>query len=676
MSRKSLLAAGGAFLILTGILSLALWKVTESLPQIPEFSKVRDSYLSSELFLLDRKGRPLQQLRLDHQKRALLWTKSSEISPAVRTAVLKSEDRRFLSHHGVDWSALLASSYQRILNNSPRGGSTISMQMVKLLNPQGDFWRGFTGKLRQILAVQELEQRWSKEQIFEAYVNLVNFRGEIQGISTAAWKFFDRKSAELNLSEATLLAVQIRSPNATSKKQLQRACWQEPSLCEDMRKLLASEMQISSLGGQNVALHLGQRLGKAGRRGQVHTTLNRDLQTYIQEQIQTQIRKLEAQNVHDAAVMVIENNTGEVWAYVGGSGNLSSAPFVDGVQALRQAGSTLKPFLYATAFEKNILRPDSWLEDSAVDIVFDRGVYKPQNHDRHFYGWVQVRTALGSSLNVPAVKAFKLLNDESFWSVMKALKFRDLREPEHYGPALALGVADVTLEDLTQAYRTLAQDGFWSDIKFELGQEALPSYSVLGAGSARSVREILSENQYRTLGFGLDSDLNLPGTAVKTGTSKDMRDNWCVGMNARFTVGVWLGNFDGQSMWNVMGVSGAAPIWRKTMLWLQEHYPAETSERQKSLVQESQNKPQPYPQVRIAYPLEGMVLALDPAIPKSHQKMPLIFEGKGKDLYWRINDGQKIKVTEAYLWSPLLGRHRFSLYEGAQKRGEVSILVK
>lgn len=639
----------------------------------PSFESVKSSYQISEMQLADRDGGFLHSWRQDLKTRTLSWVSYSDLSSEVVEAVLKSEDRNFFKHHGVDWGALAASFYQRMVFGSPRGASTISMQVVKLVRPSPSSWSGFWGKWKQIVTAFELERQWSKEQILEAYLNLTGFRGEMRGLAASSWGLFNKAPSDLTKTEATLLAVLIRSPNASEGKWQERACWQEPSLCESLKNRL-TWLSSSGAGSRGRALHLAQRLAADGRRGLVQTPLHSELQAFLQEQVQSQIQKLKQQNVSDAAVLVVENSTGEVWGYVGGAGPLSTAEYVDGVRALRQAGSTLKPFLYATAFEKNILHPDSWIEDSAVDIVFDRGVYKPQNHDRHFYGWVKVKTALGSSLNVPAVKVFKLLNDDAFWTKLKALGFKKLQEPEHYGPALALGVADVSLEDLVQAYRTLARGGLYSDLVLEKGQEIPAAERIFKEESARQVLEILSENQNRALGFGLSSVLAHPGTAVKTGTSKDMRDNWCIGMNGRFTVGVWVGNFDGSPMWNVMGVTGAAPIWQKTMQWLQEKFPAPP------LVLSSRvadTKPQLYPGVRIVYPQDGMVLALDPAIPAKHQKMPLLLENpKGKRLHWRINDTQKIKATGNVLWSPLPGRHRFALFEDDKKLGEVSVLVK
>jgi penicillin-binding protein 1C len=338
----------------------------------------------------------------------------------------------------------------------------------------------------------------------------------------------------------------------------------------------------------------------------------------------------------------------------------------------------LKPFLYATAFEKNLLNSESWIEDSAVDIVFDRGVYKPQNHDHQFNGWVQTKMALASSLNVPAVKVLKLLNDDSFWENLQRLHFQGLQSPEHYGPALALGVADVTLEDLTQAYRTLANDGVYTPLKFLKTETAHGSAEqVFSSKSAMEITEILSRKENRVLGFGMESALNLDSSAaVKTGTSKDMRDNWCIGYNSRFTVGVWVGNFEGQPMWNVMGVTGAAPIWNQVMRWLQEQYPSEPLKL--AIIQPAPVKaPKAYPIARISYPQDGMILAVDPSIPLKNQKLPLLVEAENKkNLSWRINGRRTATAQDTYLWTPTPGRHTFELLKNNHLAQKVEILVK
>lgn len=679
---------------------------------VPTYQEMRSGYVSSDLHLLDYQGAPLHQWRQNKKERSFSWIALKDISPTLITAILKSEDKNFFSHSGVDYFALLAGVYQQLVKNSSRGSSTISMQLIKLIAGKKNEYQGLFGKLRQIWSATLLETEWDKKQILEAYLNLVPFRGEYRGLTGISWTLFYKNPIGLTLSESTLLAVLIRSPNAKAADWAARACWQEAQLCKEFQSLTpALDQKITNILPNQHALHFAQRMNRDGYKGEVVTSVRKDLQLYVIEAVQSQIRGLENQNVHDAAVIVLENKTGEVWAYVGGSGLQTQNNYVDGVQAFRQAGSTLKPFLYATAFEKGLLNGASWIEDSAVDIVFDRGVYTPQNHDRQFYGWVQVKTALASSLNVPAVKIFKLLNDESFWNKLHELHFRNLKDPDHYGPALALGVADISLEDLTQAYRTLARKGLYSPLTFVASSQVKTSESqrVFTEKSAQDITQILSEGQNRALGFGLDSSLTLSGAAVKTGTSKDMRDNWCIGYNSKFTVGVWVGNFSGEPMWNVMGITGAAPIWKKVMEYLQEKYPvqedASISERlvkstsfkssgvassgnedvknkspenrEPEVVNLKMEKPEKYPQLRILYPQDGMVMALDPSIPAANQKMPLLVEGSRENkLFWKIDGKDIVSADGAHLWTPTLGYHRFELYQNKELTQSVQVLVK
>lgn len=650
-------------------------------PHLDSFENVKASYQSSELILLDQQGELLHQWRQSKNERTFSWVLVGQVSPAFTQALIKSEDQKFYRHQGVDHKALLASFYQRLFKRSPRGASTLTMQTVKLISRDPGAFQGWIGKLRQIIAAYRLEASWNKAQILESYINLISFRGEIRGLASASWLLFQKSPSGLTLPESTLLSVLIRSPNAPVSMWLKRACWQEPTKCAELSAIVQQlPAQNRRLSENQYAIHLAQRLSKTGVIGEVTTSLHKDIQLYAQEVVQAQIHSLEQKNVRDAAVLVLENATGEVWAYVGGSGLQEKSLYVDGTQALRQAGSTLKPFLYATAFEKNLLHGDSWIEDSAVDIVFDSGIYKPQNHDHHFYGWVQVKTALASSLNVPAVKTFKLLNDNSLWDKLSSMNFRSLQQPEHYGPAMALGVVDVTLEDLTQAFRTLARGGIYSSMTFfPTKNGSSENRQVFSLQSSNEVAKILSENQNRALGFGLDSALSVPGAAVKTGTSKDMRDNWCLGFNSRFTVGVWVGNFNGEPMWNVLGVTGAAPIWKKIMEKLQESYPAIAEKELPKLVQEMDRRqtPEKYPQAQILYPQNGMILALDPGIPADHQKVPLIVQGGiQKNLRWRIDGKEMVSVRDSYLWTPQEGRHSFDLYEGKSLRQSLQIIVK
>ncbi|MCU0605814.1 MAG: penicillin-binding transpeptidase domain-containing protein, partial [Desulfobacterales bacterium] len=264
-------------------------------------------------------------------------------------------------------------------------------------------------------------------------------------------------------------------------------------------------------------------------------------------------------------------------AYAGITGDPGRSRFVDGVAARRQAGSALKPFLYALAFDRRILTAASLLDDSPLDLAVTTGIYRPQNYDRGFQGAVTVRTALAASLNIPAVRALELTGVDPFLDVLRELGIRELSESgDFYGPALALGSADVSLWELVNAYRTLANHGIRGELALTAGAApAGPPRRVFSAQAAFIVSDILADREARAPTFGLENPLATRfWTAVKTGTSKDMRDNWCVGYSQHVTVGVWVGNFSGEPMREVSGVSGAAPIWLDLMNHLHRSRPS------------------------------------------------------------------------------------------------------
>jgi penicillin-binding protein 1C len=448
----------------------------------------------------------------------------------------------------------------------------------------------------------------------------------------------------------------------------------------------------------NDAPHLAARLLKRpGER--VQSTLDGDLQRFAATMMREHLSDLAERGVGDGALIVLDNATGDVLAYVGSAGVLSSAPQVDGVTAKRQPGSTLKPFLYALALDGKILTAASLLDDSPIAIATVRGMYVPQNYDRDFHGLVSVRTALASSLNVPAVRTLELIGVDRFHDVLKRLGLDTLdRDGEFYGAALALGDADVTLAALTNAYRTLANGGAFSPTRLRspgrdeappnLQSTALRPQRVFGTPATYIVGDILSDPAARALSFGLENPLaTRVWSAVKTGTSKDMRDNWCVGFTSRYTVGVWVGNFSGAPMRDVSGVTGAAPIWRevvhrlhandpssrpaapsgliRTSVWFDP--PVETERKEWFLfgtemtVVESTSTESVAPRIR--YPAADAIIALDPDIPVGAQRVVFEAAPATAGFRWRL-DGALLGEGDArgrFDWRPSRGRHTLEL---------------
>jgi penicillin-binding protein 1C len=680
----------------------------------PSFEEVRVGYTPSDSWLLDRHGEVLQQVRINHDVRRLQWTRLEDISPALLQAMLYSEDKRFYEHAGVDWQAMLAAGWRNAWQTKTRGASTITMQLTGLLDEQPVHGRRNIGqKIGQSGAALWLDAKWRKDEILEAYLNLVTYRGELQGVAAMSAGLFKKAPAALDAREAALAAALIRSPNAKPAKVTKRACellkhMQRAEACNDLEGFASLR-----LGGPfeitvaDHAPHLARQLiHRAGER--VPSTIEAPLQRYANQRLRANLLDLANQNAQDGAVLVLDNATGEVLAWVGSSGSLSEAGEVDGILAKRQAGSTLKPFLYALAIQKKSLMAASILDDSPVRITTPGGLYIPQNYDKQFMGPVTTRVALASSLNVPAVRTLLRVGGDAFVDELRSLGFSTLdQSADYYGYSLALGAADVRLLDLTNAYRALANDGQWRAVKTQPNARLAKPRAVLTPAASYIVSDLLSDNTARSHTFGMDSVLNTPyWTAVKTGTSKDMRDNWCIGYSRHYTVGVWLGNANGSPMHDVSGVSGAAPIWREVMDYLhhgltgvhvasikpalptgvnsreirfepafeparrelflsgteQEVIVAnkETAERL-SANKERRNTAK---LARIAYPGEGTIIALDPEIPPQLQRV--VFKATvvlPSTWSWRL-DGHKLDEDSLkHPWFPEPGRHQLQLLE-------------
>jgi len=286
----------------------------------------------------------------------------------------------------------------------------------------------------------------------------------------------------------------------------------------------------------------------------VTTTLDSGVQALATGALRRQLLGLGGDRARDGAVVVVDNATGDVLAYVGGvRGGNSTAPAVDNADAYRQAGSTLKPFLYGQAIERGFLTPASILDDSPVQLDTASGLYVPKDYDHDFKGPVSVRTALAGSLNVPAVRTLLLDGVEDFRDRLWDMGYRGLTEDgDYYGYSLALGSAEVTLLQQAAAYRAIEDGGRYRPLRLRADDPAGEPHGVMAPAAAWIVADMMSDPDARAVTFGVDSALRLPfWAAAKTGTSKAMRDNWCIGFSDRFTVAVWVGNAEGDSMTRV-----------------------------------------------------------------------------------------------------------------------------
>ena len=529
---------------------------------------------------------------------------------------------------------------------------------------------------------------WSKQEILEAYLNLVTFRGELQGIAAASRGLFRKDPSGLTESESLILAVLIRSPNASVEHVVKRALLLAASLksraeVTEIQALVTASLTAPYFLKPRIALapHVALYLLKPGMK-QAASTLDGDLQSLAQGLLKQYLTDLRDQNAKDAAVLVLANKTGEVLAYVANAGLNPHASHVDGIRAKRQAGSTLKPFLYAMAIDRRLITAATLLEDAPIDLPTETGIYRPENYDNIYRGQVPARVALASSLNVPAVRLLLLTGTEPFVQKLEALGFGPLRDGDYYGHSLALGTLDVSLWDLTNACRTLANGGWWSEARLAPDAGKSEGRRLFSKEAAFIVSDILSDREARSTTFGLENPLSTKfWTASKTGTSKDMRDNWCIGFSSDYTVGVWVGNFSGEAMWNVSGISGAAPIWLEVMKYLHKAVPSRPPSPPDGVVMAAASDPdersrkewfikgtetgliqyvKAWPLPRITYPPAEALIALDPDIPAPHQKIFFQASGSPHRLRWLL-DGEFVGEGTMHSWTPMRGHHRLSL---------------
>ena len=723
-------------------------------PASDTFEAVKQSFLPSDTLILDRQGEVLHRLRTDFTVRRGQWVGLADVSPALRTALIFSEDKRFYEHSGVDWQAASSAAWANLWNTKTRGASTLTMQLAGLLD--SDLRRGTDGrsvmqKLGQTWSAQALERHWRKDQILEAYLNLVPLRGEIVGIDALSQTLFGKAPHGLDQREAAITAALVRAPNASVAQVVQRACAVLDSQttgtaadCEALDLFTSAALQRRDYpASAGIAPHVAQQLVSARlaarttsthsasaptqpvRAPVIRTTLRAPVQRFAVQTLQQHLRELAGRQVEDGALLVLDNASGEVLAWVGSSGSLSAAAEVDGVTALRQPGSTLKPFLYGQALAEKRITAASLLDDSGAQLQTASGLYIPQNYDRQFRGWVSARTALASSFNVPAVRLLTMVSPDAFHRQLIDLGLPLKESGGYYGYSLALGSAEVSLLHLTNAYRALANGGRTSPTRLTAypnpALTRIKPVQVLDPRAAFIVGDILSDANARAPTFGLDSVLATRfWTAVKTGTSKDMRDNWAVGWSQHYTVGVWVGNASGAPMRDVSGTTGAAPVWAAMMNHLhqsqasrapmapsglvqtavrfnatplprhpvgepeaarqewflngtqqtnfaiktEDSRPIDTPARsQKTLKTSSKSAPQP--QGRITSPTNGSIIALDPDIPPNRQRVR--FTAEGTKLRWLI-DGKVFAQGPAAQWLPWPGRHVVQL---TNEQGEV-----
>ncbi len=742
--RTRLLVVSWCALALFSAMALLAWKTSRDLLPLPDSLDVGDSEVRKPQ-VTDRNGRLLSITRLNRWNGEV--TPLNELPALLRQAFVESEDRRFHRHAGVDWVARFHAFVQNIrAGHVVRGASTITEQVVRMLHPRP---RTFWSRWIEGFEATRLEARFSKPQILEFYINQVPYGHQLRGVAEAARFYFDRDPDTLNEREILALAVLVRAPSSLDLRRNPGALRKgvaglaghmlESGLFTDdqYRRAMSGRLELARPANRVVeASHFVQHIFKTagpellGSGARIASTLDADLQESVRRILEERLKALASSEVGNGAVLVAESS-GEVLAWVSdGAPGPDSGDWIDGVSVPRQPGSTLKPFLYALAMEMG-WTPATIIEDLPLVEPVRSGLHEFKNYSRTFYGPLRLREALGNSLNTPAVRTIQFTGTGHFLEWLHLLGISALKEPaDFYGQGLALGDGEVSLFELVQAYSVLARGGEFRPLRLVSDSRRLPGASrrIMDAKTASLIADVLSDPQARRLEFGEGHLLRFPvPTAVKTGTSSDHRDSWAVGFSNRYTVGVWMGNFDRRPTRGITGAIGPALVLRSVFAELNRYgessrlpvasglervticavsgliagphcpqtselfetgkVPVETCHihdcAPKTAAAASSTRAAPPGDgaagegpgtLRLVQPVEGLQIAIDPRIPRELQafafKLP---NAAGASRVEWVLDGKKAGETDVtrFLWPLSRGTHRVKAKVWREGRGDV-----
>lgn len=575
---------------------------------LPTPGKLIESDLSQSTRIYDRKGVLLYSV---YQTQNRTYIKLSEIPKTLQQATIAIEDKDFYKNQGFSIIGYLRAVRNILLFRGLSGGSTITQQLVKnvLLSSE----RTIPRKIKELMLSIQVDKKYTKDQILEMYLNDVPYGGANIGVEAAAESYFGKKVKDLNLAESAFLAGLPQAPSVyspfTGKKfyikrteDVLKQMVNEGMITKKQKEQALSEIKSKTFSEKNTAIKaphfvmyvkqlLAEKFGEsliAAGGLQVVTTLDYEIQKKAEEIIKDELNKLKEFNVGNGAAIVLDPKTGEILAMVGSKdyfdenndGNFNAS------LSSRQPGSSLKPIMYATAFEKGYT-PATLIMDVKTEIPSNdpkNPIYTPVNYDGKYRGPIQIRFALGNSINVPAVKMLARVGIKNVMQQAYNMGIENWKPTKEnlakVGYSLVLGGRETSLLSEVTAYGVFATGGIRQDpvaiLKVTDGKnnklfenKKHDGQRVLSQEVSFLVSHILLDNNARSAEFGTNSWLVIPGktVSVKTGTTDDKRDNWTIGYTPSYVVGVWVGNNDNSPMNKAIasGVTGASPIWNRIM---------------------------------------------------------------------------------------------------------------
>lgn len=505
-----------------------------------------------------------------------MYAELTEITPTLREAILFKEDKYFRYHPGFNPIAMLRAATRNLLSGRrTSGASTITMQVVRLMEPRQ---RTYASKLIELFRAVQLEVHYSKDEILQLYLNLIPYGSNIEGLKSASLLYFGKPPVLLSLAEITTLTIipnrpsSLRLGHANALIVQERNRWlarfraahlfDDNTLADALREPLAVYRQAAP----QLAPHLARRLQAENPATPIiRATVHPDVQATTEQLVQRYAERIRAYAIHNVAVLVVDNASRDVVAYVGSADftNGFDGGQVDGVRAVRSPGSALKPLLYGLAFDAGLITPKSKL----ADVPTNFGGYAPDNYDRRFNGPVTAEFALANSLNIPAVALLNELGTPAFVTTLQKAGFSTIKKQANdLGLSMILGGCGVTLEEMTRLYTGLANQGNLEPLRLSMPADAIESKArplgatFLSPEAAYLVTHTLTQITRPDLPNNFDNSYHLPRIAWKTGTSYGRRDAWSIGYNERYTIGVWVGNFSGVGVAELSGANTATPL--------------------------------------------------------------------------------------------------------------------
>lgn len=519
--------------------------------------------------VLDRDGAPLR-IVLPKDEIYRMPVSLGELPPELPRALIASEDRFFRYHPGVNPVAIARATWINVREGRVvSGASTIPMQIARMAEPKR---RTLFGKAVEAFRALQLDAHYSKRELLEIYLNLAPYGGNIEGVGAASWFYFGKRPAQLSLGEIALVTTLPRSPNrfdpvrdnaravAARDRVLAQLAARGVFAHEAIDDARRQELPRVRTRAPFVAPHLADyAIAQRGRVARIPTTVDRRVQHVAEEQVALRIDALRAVGIENAAAVIIDNETHELRALVGSAGFFDRGfdGQVNGAVARRSPGSALKPFLFAMAFDRGAIVPDSYL----LDIPTDFSGYVAENYDGVYRGRVAARDALIQSLNASSVRLLSNVGLKDFLALLRRGGLRTLDRPEAaYGLPIILGSGEVTLLDLTNFYAAVANGGVARPVQIFRDSKRGAGERVFSAEACELMTGILTELRRPDFPSTWDLTRDAPAVAWKTGTSYGHRDAWAVGFSKRTTIGVWVGNFDGRGQKGISGAEHAAPL--------------------------------------------------------------------------------------------------------------------